>query len=172
MSILSCGPLRLLVTLRYSACRLSRCILLVGTTARTALLLNLIPYGGHKTAIRAWGHMYVVVLPYVMFAIILIMIGLSVMLQATLTSSAAVGSSIGVSLLLLSAAFFKVWVWADVVLGETLEAMVIKRQPKEGEAKANQASIRPNGVVAARRRAAPVHGSSRGRGGPLRTSSS
>ena len=140
----------------------------MGTTARTTLLLDLIPYGGHKHAIKALGHTYIVALPYVMFALVMIMIGFCVLLQATLTNSAAVGSLIGGCLLLLSIYFLKVWVWADRTLGATLKMMVNKRKPSEEDETIMRVSNRSTGIADARRFAAPAHASRRNRSGLYR----
>lgn len=108
-------------------CFVHRCILLVGTTARTSFLLDLIPYGGHKDAIKAWGHVHIVVLPYLMFALIVLLVVSCITLQATLTSCAVVGFSTGCFVVGLGAIFTLSWIRADRVLGVTLTSMVTKQ---------------------------------------------
>ena len=103
---------------------MSRCIFLVGTTARTSFLLDLIPHGGHKNAIRAWGHVHMVVLPYLMFAVIVILVFLCIVLQATLTSSAVVGWFTGCFIIGFGVFFTMSWIRADRVLGTTLASMM------------------------------------------------
>lgn len=113
--------------------RLPRCILLVGTTARTSFLMDLIPYGGHKDAIRAWGHVHIVVLPYLMFALIVLLVVSCITLQATLTSRAVVGLSTGCFVIGLGAIFTFSWIRADRVLGVTLTSMVTKQSHTAGK---------------------------------------
>lgn len=114
---------------------LPRCILLVGTTARTSFLMDLIPYGGHKDAIRAWGHIHIVVLPYLMFALIVLLVVSCITLQATLTSRAAVGLSTGCFVVGLGAIFTFSWIRADRVLHVTLTSMVNKQAHTTGKSR-------------------------------------
>lgn len=96
----------------------------MGTTARISFLLDLIPYGGHKTAIKEWGHVYVIVLPYIMFGVIVSLMFACVLIQATLTSNAVVGSAIGLFVVGLGFVFAVSLVQVDRVLGTTLTSMV------------------------------------------------
>ena len=103
---------------------ISRCILLVGSTARTYILMDLIPRGGHKRAIQMWGHFYLVGLPYLTFGGILVLVALSIALQITLTNNTSVGVTVGFIIVALSLAFSAMWIWADAKLGETLKSML------------------------------------------------
>lgn len=98
-----------------------RCILLVGTTTRTYLLLDMIPLGGHRAMIRRLTHFYIVGLPYFLFGVILVLIGFSIALQATLNNGVLAGSLVGGFLLILTLLFIWYWVWADKQLMKALE---------------------------------------------------
>ena len=103
---------------------ISRCILLVGSTARTYILMDLIPHGGHKRAIRMWGHFYLIGLPYLTFGGILILIALCIALQVTLTNNKPTGVTVGCIIVALSLVFSVMWIWADAKFGETLKSML------------------------------------------------
>lgn len=85
--------------------------------------MDLIPSGGHKIAIQKWGYFYLVGLPYLMFGGILVLVALSIALQATLTNNLPVGVTIGCIILAFSIGFGRKWMWADAKLGATLASL-------------------------------------------------
>lgn len=76
----------------------------------------MIPVGGHRAMIERLTHGYIVGLPYFLFGTILVLIGISVALQATLTNNKYAGALVGCFLLALVIRFICYWVWADAQL--------------------------------------------------------
>ena len=71
-----------------------------------------------------------VVLPYLMFAVIVILVFLCIVLQATLTSSAVVGWFTGCFIIGFGVIFTVSWIRADRVLGTTLASMITTQPHK------------------------------------------
>lgn len=102
----------------------------MGTTARIYLMLDFIPYGGHKDVLKKLGHFYVVGLPYGLFGAVLILIALCIALQVTLTNNAIVGCIMGSVLIFLSIVFACSWIWADRKLCVVLKLCLSNMNPQ------------------------------------------
>lgn len=68
-------------------------------------------------------HFYIVGLPYFLFGVILVLIGFSIALQATLNNGIFAGSFVGGFLLILTFIFIYLWIRADKKLMKTLEEL-------------------------------------------------